>query len=214
MKIANILLAILALSPAGFAQDNTPKPAPAAPAPAAPAPVDPAKLALAREVIAAMHADKMFDGMVTQMKQMVTQMASFPPATTPEKRKVFEEFQAKALELSMTSAKGLVARMDQIYADVYSETELRAMQDFFGSATGQSMLAKQPQVMSHLMPLVQDMQRDLMPKVKQLVETFKADLEKLDAEAKAAAEKAAAQPAVPAQPVVPTTAPVTAPKGT
>jgi hypothetical protein len=63
--------------------------------------------------------------------------------------------------------------MDGVYADVYTEAELRAMKTFFLSPEGQSMLAKQPQIMAHIMPLVQEMQRNLFPKVQQMVDDAK-----------------------------------------
>ena len=156
MKFVRLFLAMLPVATGVFAQDNA------------------ARLALARETIAAMHADKMFDGMAAQMKQMASQMAPVGPETTPEQRKKSEELQGKIMDLSMEAAKGMIAKMDQIYADVYSEAELVAMKAFFTSPEGQSMMAKQPQIMSHLMPLVQQMQRDLMPKIQQLVESSKA----------------------------------------
>ncbi|HVZ66302.1 MAG TPA: DUF2059 domain-containing protein [Lacunisphaera sp.] len=134
-----------------------------------------AKLALARETIAAMHADKMFDAMAAQLKQMAGQLTPLPASATPEQRKKFEEIQAKALDLSMESVKGLMTKMDEVYANVYSEAELQAMKAFFVSPEGQSMLAKQPQVMAQMMPHVQEMQRDLMPKMKQLAEEAKTN---------------------------------------
>lgn len=154
---------MLALTTGAIAQDNA------------------AKLALAREAIAAMQVDKMFDGMATQMKQIATKLAPLTPDATPEQRKKAEELQGKIMDLSMGAAKGMIGKMDQIYADVYSEAELKAMKGFFTSPEGQSMLAKQPQVMAHIMPLVQEMQRDLMPKIQQLVEEAKAEAAKAKA---------------------------------
>ena len=168
MKKLLTLLAILALTTGAIAQNNT------------------ANLSLAREVISAMHADKMFDGMAAQMKQMAGQMAEIPAEATPEQRKAAEELQAKIMDLSMAAAKGMVAKMDQIYADVYSEAELKAMKAFFNSPEGQSMIAKQPQIMAHIMPLAQEMQRDLMPKIQKVIEDSKP-----------------AAPAAPAAPVTP-----------
>lgn len=158
MKTPRLILVLLAFATGAVAQEN------------------PARLALAREVITAMHADKMFDGMAVQMKQMATQSMAVPADATPGQRQKFEQFQGKVMDLSMESAKGLIAQMDHIYADVYSEAELQAMKNFFTSPEGQSMLAKQPQVMAHVMPLVQQMQRDLMPKIKQMAEEMKAAL--------------------------------------
>lgn len=160
MKTTQILLTMLALATAGFAQENA------------------AKLALARDVIGAMHADKMFDGIAVQMKQMASQTAAtmLPANTTPEQRKEFEKFQSKVMDMSMESAKGLIAQMDHVYADVYSEGELRAMLAFFSSPEGQSMLAKQPQAVARMMPAVQEMQRNLMPKIQQLAEELKSSI--------------------------------------
>ena len=159
MKITRILLVLAAFATGTFAQET---------------PADPAKLALAHEVIAAMKAEKMFDGMAAQMKQMASQMMTTAAAGTPEQRKKAEELQGKIMDLSMSAAKEMIAKMDQVYAEVYSETELNAMKAFFTSREGQSMLAKQPQIMAHIMPLVQEMQRDLVPKIQQLVQDSKA----------------------------------------
>jgi len=157
MKKTLLLLSMLALATGAIAQDNA------------------VKLTLAREVISAMHADKMFDSMAGQMKQMAAMSAGIPADATPEQRQKAEAVQAKVMDLSMAAAKTMISQMDQIYADVYSEAELTAMKAFFTSPEGQSMLAKQPQIMTRIMPLVQQMQRDLMPKIQQLVEEAKAE---------------------------------------
>lgn len=151
-----LLLAVLAFSPAAFAQDNA------------------AKLALAREAIAAMQADKMFDGMAAQMKQMAAQFSPLPADATQEQRQKAEELQGKIMDLSMNEAKAMIGKMDAIYAAVYSEAELRAMLTFFKSPEGQSMMAKQPQVMAQIMPLMQEMQQNLMPKMQKLIQEAKA----------------------------------------
>lgn len=158
--------------------------------PAAPAAPDSAKLALAREVIQAMQVDKMFDGIQAQMKQMALQTAanSLPAGATPAQRARAEAFQSKIMELSMAAVKNMTAQMDTLYAEVYSEAELAAMKAFFSSPEGQSMIAKQPQVMQRVMPLAQAMQRDLMPKIQRLVEEAQAE------EAKSAAAVSAPEP--------------------
>lgn len=156
MKSPRFLLALLALAPAALAQ------------------ADAAKLALARDTIAAMQVDKMFDGMAVQMKQMAAQMAQVPTEATAEQRATAEALQGKIMDLVMASTKGTIAKMDQIYADVYSEAELKAMKTFFTSPEGRSMQAKQPQIMAKSMPLVQEMQRELMPKMQQLIAEAKA----------------------------------------
>ncbi len=162
MKNIRCLPVLLALATGAFAQEN-----------------NAARQTLAHEVIAAMHADKMFDGMGAQMKQMAAQMSgnALPADATPEQRKLLEDFQGKVMDLSMQSAKDMIGQMDQTYAQVYSEAELKAMKAFFVSPEGQSMLAKQPQIMQHLMPLIQAMQRDIGPKIEALANQFKKDLD-------------------------------------
>ena len=170
MKKLLLLLAILALVTGAVAQES------------------PATLALAREVISIMKADQMFDNIAAQMKQTAGQMAAPPPGATPEQIKRAGEIQARIMDLSMAAAKNMIGKMDHIYAEVYNEAELRAMKAFFSSSAGQSMLAKQPQIMGKLMPMMQEMQRDLMPKIKQTLDDARAE----EAKAKAAAAPAPA----------------------
>jgi hypothetical protein len=151
-----LLLAVLALSPAVFAQDNA------------------AKLALAREAIAAMQVDKMFDGMAAQMKQMAAQQSRLPADATPEQRAKATALEGKMMDLVMDEAKGLVSRMDAVYASVFTEGELKAMVAFYKSPEGQSMVEKQPLVMQQIMPLVQEMQQTIGPKMQKLIEEAQA----------------------------------------
>jgi len=157
MKKSVLLFALLALVPGARADDNA------------------TKLALARETIAAMQADKMFENMAGQMKQMAASQIRLPANATPEARQKAEALQGKIMDLAMDEVRKLVTKMDAVYASVYSEGELRAMVAFFKSAEGQSMIAKQPQIMNQMMPLVQQMQQTLMPKIQQLVESAKAE---------------------------------------
>jgi hypothetical protein len=177
MKKILFLLTLCALGPGAIAEDNA------------------AKQALAREAIAAMQVDKMLDNMAGQIKQMAMQRAQLPPTATPEQRQRFDAFMNKVAELAMTEVRAMVSRLDGIYAEVYTEAELKAIVGFFNTAEGKSMLAKQPQVMTRLMPLMQEMQGAMMPKLQKLAQEF-------EAENRAAA--AAAAPATPADPNAPT----------
>jgi hypothetical protein len=112
--------------------------------------------------------------MAAQMKQMAAQQTRLPATATAEQIKQAEELQGKILDLSMSEAKAMIGKMDAIYASVYSEAELKAMVAFFKSPEGQSMMAKQPQVMAQMMPLIQGMQQSLMPKIQKLVEEARA----------------------------------------
>ncbi len=160
MKIFKLFLAGALLITSAFAQEDIT-----------------AKRELAREVMSASQVNRMFDSMGPQLKQLILQQAPIPADATPEKKQKFEELLSKVMDLSMQETKTMLAKMDLIYAKVYTEPELRAMLAFFNSAEGQSMLAKQPQIMAQVMPLAQEMQRSMMPKIKKLVDEAKADLE-------------------------------------
>ena len=84
-----------------------------------------------------------------------------------------EKLQSEVLELSMAAAKKMIGQMDQLYAEVYSAAELRAMKAFLSADEGRSMLAKQPQVMQRMMPMMQQMQQELMPQVQALAAAAK-----------------------------------------
>jgi hypothetical protein len=164
--------------------------APSTPAPAAQKPLpSPAQVELARKVIKATQMDRMFDQMSAQMQQMAAQSMGLAASNqTPAQKEAATKYMGEVMKLSMDSAKTLMADFDLIFAEVYSEAELKAMLAFYESAEGKSMLQKQPQIMQHLMPLIQTMQKDLMPKIQQITQ-------KARAEAEAAAKAAAPTPA-------------------
>lgn len=178
-------------------------PAPAtnvAPA-ASPAPaIDPAQIELARAVIKSMHADRMLDQMSAQMQQMAAQSLNLTTGNlTPEQRATATKVSQKVMALSMDAAKGMIDKMDTIYAEVYSPAELKAMKAFFESPEGVSMLQKQPQIMRKLMPYIQEMQKDLIPKIQKITKEARSEEKSAAAAAAAAAAPtpAAAQPAKP-----------------
>lgn len=155
MKKTLLALSLLAFSTAGFAEEANPK------------------LLLAREVITALQADKVVDGMLTQLKQMAKQSTPVPADATPEQIAKAEKVQSDILEITMAAAKKMISQLDQLYADVYSESELQAMKAFFSTPEGKSMIAKQPELMKRMMPLIQGMQQELMPQVQSILAAAK-----------------------------------------
>jgi hypothetical protein len=193
MKKTSIALLCLALICRLGAEEPTAPAAPSTPvASVAPAP---AQLELAREAIKAMQLDRMFDQIVPQVQKIVAQqMNASSPNLTPAQKEAATKTMSEATTISMDAAKDMLSKVDTIYAEVYSEAELKAMLAFFASAEGQSMLKKQPQVMQHMTPLIMEMQKEIGPKIQALVQKAKADAE---AEAAATAATAPAAPAAP-----------------
>lgn len=181
MKRIPILVLCLALIPLLKAAGPAPAPAP-----------DTAKIELAREVIKSVHADRMFDQMSVQMQRMAAQaMNASGTDMTPQQKETAAKVSSQVMALSMDAAKSLMANMDVIYAEVYSTAELNAMKAFFQSPEGVSMLEKQPMIMQKLMPYVQSMQKDLIPKIRKITEDARAEQQG------AAAAAPTAQPAKP-----------------
>ena len=137
---------------------------------------EPSQLALAGKVIKATQFDKIFDQMGNQMQQMAAQSMNLSsPDMTPAQKEAATKSMGEVMKLSMDAAKEMLAQVDVIYAEVYSEPELKAMLAFFESPEGKSMLQKQPQIMQRMMPLVQGMQKDLMPKIQHIVQKAQAE---------------------------------------
>jgi uncharacterized protein len=139
---------------------------------------EPANLELAHQVIKAMHADKIFDQMSVQMQQIAAQSVNANSANlTPQQRAIATKVSSEVTALSMDFAKGLLGKMDVIYAQVYSEAELKAMKAFFDSPEGMSMIQKQPQIMQKIMPYIADMQKEIGPKIKKITDDARAEVQ-------------------------------------
>jgi hypothetical protein len=165
MKRIPLLALCLTLAPLLRSQDTATAP-------------DPASVDLAHQVIKAMHADRMFDQMSAQMQQMAAQSINLNSANlTPQQKEAAAKMSSQIMALSMDAAKGLLSKMDVIYAQVYSEAELKAMKAFFESPEGMSMIQKQPQIMQKLMPYVQIMQRDLGPKIQKIIQDSRTQMQ-------------------------------------
>jgi hypothetical protein len=136
------------------------------------------RLALARDVISLSQADRMINNIVPQVQQMTTQMAApMLDKLTPEQRAKVEAGQKKVIELSMDAARQMIAKMDSVYADVYSADELKAIKAFYSTVEGKSMIEKMPQVMQKMMPLMQQMQAELMPKIQGAMAELQQELQ-------------------------------------
>ena len=159
MKKLLLLLALAASAVGAAAQEAAP---------------DPAKLALAHEAIAAMQMDKAINSMGTQIQQLAKQQLHLPATATPEQQKRADDYMAKVAELTLAEIQSLVTKMDAVYAEIYTDAELKAIITFFKSPEGASMQSKQPLILARVMPITQEMQRTLMPKLQQLTQEYQA----------------------------------------
>lgn len=128
----------LAGNPAHAAQAG-PEAAPASPSPQA--------LALIRRVINALHVEESMAPMMNNIMQVQVQqiVAQNPKLTDQQKRQIADalgEVVTETLKEGMMSE--LMEKFIPVYAEVFSEDELRAMAEFYESPVGQSIMRKMP----------------------------------------------------------------------
>jgi hypothetical protein len=139
---------------------------------------EPSQLELASKVIKATQFDRIFDQMGNQMQQMAAQSMNLSsPNLTPAQKEAATKTMGEVMKLSTDAAKNMLEKVDVIYAEVYSEAELKAMLAFFESPEGKSMMQKQPQIIQRMTPLIQGMQKELLPKIQQIAQKAKTEAE-------------------------------------
>ncbi len=148
--------AALALCAAPMAQAAAPAAATAAP--------DPVKVALVKRYFAAMHFNQM-------MSQMMKSMAPAMMAQAKQQHPEITEAQTQAVTDAMTETMDdFIPRMTDamipVYADLFTTEELTKLDAFYESPVGQSIMAKTPQAMQRVIPvmtqLMPDLQADMM----------------------------------------------------
>ena len=124
------------------------------------------QVALAHRYFLAAHMDRTMDG---TLKTMIPAMLANIPETatiTAEKKQVLGEVVTEVTSGMMSK---ILARMEPIMAEIYSETELEAMVTFYESPIGQSMIDKSPALAAKMAPMMQsimsEMQTDLKVKL-------------------------------------------------
>jgi len=123
----------------------------AAAEPASPPPT-PAALEHARHVIEEMHAEKLYDQMISAIETSVlSSTAKDGPADKQQYAQVFERAYLEQVRAMMPR---LTDEMVVIYATDFTEQELTDIDRFYASPTGQSMLAKMPRIGEQLIPFL------------------------------------------------------------
>lgn len=155
---------------------DQPTPAPAAEATV----VDPAARAAARELLDAMNAKNVIDTLRQQMDVTFDKLMADLPLKTDADRAAAQRAKEKAVALidDMISWERMEPMMLRIYSKVYTAEELHDIAVFYRSPPGQKLLAKMPQVMQESMQESLQMMKDLMPKMQQLANETRSELEK------------------------------------
>jgi hypothetical protein len=132
-------LSALVLACAAGAQTTQSEPAPS-----------PAALEHARHVIQAMHAEKLYDQMISAVESsVISSMAKNAPA---DKQQYVQTFERAYLEEMRAMMPKLTDQMAVIYATDFTEQQLTDIDAFYASPTGQAVLAKMPRMGQQLIP--------------------------------------------------------------
>jgi len=118
---------------------------------AEPPPPSPAALAAARHLLKTMRADQAFERMISRIQEPV--LAKLREDLPPDDAKVAEAFGKAAVEEQAALAPKLLEAEVTIYASVYTEPELREIDRFYASPTGQALIDKQAQVSARFLPI-------------------------------------------------------------
>ncbi len=124
----------------------------------------PERLALAKRYVAAMHINQMISGMMHQMMPIMTQqMQKTQPGLTDAQMKDVSDAVTASMDEYMPK---MTEAMIPVYAETFSTEELTKLDEFYESPIGQSILAKTPQAMQKMMPVMMQMMPQMQADIK------------------------------------------------
>ncbi len=127
------------------------------------------RLAAAEKLLSVMNLKEMTAQILSQVKEM--QMARFMSTVSSEKDKAESRaFQEKMMdfltkEMSWENLKGDYVNL---YAEVFTEEELKGLSDFHSSPIGQKYLKKTPELMRRSMQISQERMMKILPEMQKM----------------------------------------------
>lgn len=138
----------------------------------------------ATELFEAMHSEEAvqqtFDRVFSQIPEFQTQMG------VPEDRQARSEQYMEEVTTVFKEIMTWERMRDQfvvVYAEVFTEQELRELADFYTSPIGKKYVEKQPEMAQAAMRITGEMMRELMPRIKEI--SSKTQVEETEAQAEA-----------------------------
>jgi len=133
---------------------------------------DASKLQLVDEIFGIMKLDSQLNTIFTQLKEI-------------QKKDLFDRFKGNK-ELQADSEKLMTEIFEffekeftqgaylnhckKLYAEVFTEKELEGMVQFYKSEAGQALLKKMPEMLQKVMVMVEEMAKDLQPKIERIIQ--------------------------------------------
>jgi hypothetical protein len=120
-----------------------------------------------------MHTSQMLDSIITQMDasmRLGMGAALRGQEVTPDQQKIIDEMRTKVLVLVKDDLNWPSMRptMVQVYRNTFSQREVDDMLKFYGSPSGQAVVAKLPLAMQRATDSMRERIGDLAPKIAQL----------------------------------------------
>ncbi|QEE27715.1 DUF2059 domain-containing protein [Terriglobus albidus] len=140
------------------------------------------KRAKIEQMLTVLKMEDNFNLLMKQVEQQGRQMGmsmTNPSQLTEADKKILDNFMTK-LMAAMQETMGwqkLKSEFIDLYAKAYTEEEVDGILTFYKSPVGQSMLAKTPQLVQQSMAISQTHMKEIQPKLEQLTEELKKDLD-------------------------------------
>lgn len=150
-----------------------------------------ARTAAVEDLLKAMHADEMMTNILAKQREAMTKMLpslmpkDMPPAAVAQA----QQMMPKVMDVvyKQLTWESLKPDMMQIYAEVFTESEIKEITAFYQSPIGQKLIEKMPELTTKSMQLMQKRMVTIMPELqKSIAETAK------EAKAHAAAQSSPA----------------------
>ena len=109
---------------------------------------------LAHRYIAAIHMDRTIDQTLNAIMPAMLASAPKNDKLTDKDRQMLLEVTAEVTRDMMTK---MIARMEPLIADTFSEEELQGLVSFYESPTGQSFVSKSPQLAAKMAPMMKEL---------------------------------------------------------
>lgn len=145
----------------------------------------PASDASIHQLLQTMHADKVIDVYMTQIRTVMrsSAMQSVGHPLDPQEQQILDRHLSQLgdiMQNQFTWAK-LEPALTDIYRKNFTQQEVDAMLAFYKTPSGQSMIAKMPEVTREGMLAGQGMAQSAMPQIRQAAAAMKQELDAYEA---------------------------------
>lgn len=155
-----------------------------------------ATLADAEDVLSKMKFEEMFEKIIEQQKKSVVEMTrNMTGKVKDADADEVAAFQGKVMDVMFAemNPEAMKADFAKVYSEVFTKAELKGLADFYGTAAGQAMIDKQPEVQKRTMEIMMPRMMAGMAKIGPM----SAEFAKQQAAKRAAAATPATTPVAP-----------------